>query len=63
MNRKNAFSAGYDEGGRIASHIETTKINGVEPFAYLKTTLEAIADGHPKSRIDELLPCNFTLSK
>ena len=34
------------------------KINGVEPFAYLKATLEAIATGHPKNRIDELRPWN-----
>ena len=27
--------------------IETTKLNGVEPVAYLKGTLEAIAGGHP----------------
>jgi len=64
LNRKNALFAGHDEGGRtwgrIASLIETTKINNVEPFAYLKATLEAIATGHPKSRIDELLPWNFT---
>jgi transposase len=36
-------SPGHDEGGvawgRIASLIETCKINGVEPFAYLKATL------------------------
>lgn len=66
LNRKNALFAGHDEGGRtwgrIASLIETAKINNVEPFAYLKGTLEAIADGHPKSRIDELLPWNFTPS-
>ncbi len=31
-------------------------MNGVEPFAYLTTTLEAIANGHPAARIDELLP-------
>lgn len=66
LNRKNALFAGHDEGGRtwgrIASLIETAKINNVEPFAYLKATLEAIADGHPKSRIDELLPWNFTPS-
>ena len=59
----NALFAGHDDGGkawgRIASLIETAKINGVEPFAYLKATLEAIANGHPKSRIDELLPWNF----
>jgi transposase len=39
--------------------IETAKVNGVEPFAYLKATLEAIASGHPQSRIDNLLPWNF----
>ncbi|NCM96863.1 MAG: IS66 family transposase, partial [Rhodobacterales bacterium] len=66
LNRKNALFAGHDEGGkawgRIASLIETAKINGIEPFAYLKATLEAIARGHPQSRIDELLPWNFKLS-
>ena len=66
LNRKNALFAGHDEGGRawgcVASLIETAKINGVEPFAYLKATLEAITAGHPKSRIDELLPWNFTPS-
>jgi len=63
LNRKNALFAGHDEGGRtwgrIASLIETCKINGVEPFAYLKSTLEAIATGHPQSRLDDLLPWNF----
>lgn len=63
LNRKNALFAGHDEGGRtwgrIASLIETCKLNGVEPFAYLKATLEAIANGHPASRIDELMPWNF----
>ena len=63
LTRKNALFAGHDEGGRtwgrIASLIATAKINGVEPFAYLKATLEAIAAGHPASQIDELLPWNF----
>lgn len=63
LNRKNALFAGHDEGGiawgRIASLIETCKINGIEPFAYLKATLTAIANGHPQSRIDDLLPWNF----
>jgi len=63
LNRKNALFAGHDEGGRtwgrIASLIETCKLNGVEPYAYLKATLEAIAAGHPASRIDELMPWNF----
>lgn len=63
LNRKNALFAGHDEGGknwgRIASLIETCKLNGVEPFAYLKATLEAIASGHPTDRIDDLLPWAF----
>jgi len=63
LNRKNALFAGHDEGGvawgHIASLIATCKINDVEPFAYLKATLEAIARGHPQNRLDELLPWNF----
>jgi len=63
LTRKNALFAGHDEGdrawGRIASLIATAKINWVEPFAWLKATLEAIANGHPASRIDQLLPWNF----
>ena len=66
LTRKNALFAGHDEGGRtwarIASLIATAKINGVEPFAYIKATLGAIAAGHPASRIDELLPWNFNPS-
>ena len=60
LSRKNALFAGHDEGAaawaRIASLIETAKLNRVEPYAWLKATLEAIAAGHPNSRIDELLP-------
>ncbi|PPB79362.1 transposase IS66 family protein [Albidovulum inexpectatum] len=67
LNRKNASFAGHDEGGRawgrIASLIETERINGVEPFPYLKATLEAIAAGHPQRRIDDLLPWNFKPSR
>ncbi|SFO52412.1 Transposase [Paracoccus pantotrophus] len=63
LTRKNALFAGHDEGGRswacIASLIATAKINGVEPFAYLKATLQAVAAGHPQARIDDLLPWNF----
>jgi hypothetical protein len=63
LNRKNALFAGHDEGdrtwARIASLIETCKLNNVEPYAYLKATLEAIAARHPAARIDELMPWNF----
>ncbi len=55
--------AGHNKGaaawGRLASLIETAKLNGVEPYAWLKATLEAIAAGRPSSRIDDLMPWNF----
>ena len=63
LTAKNALFAGHDEGarswGRVGSLIETCKMNGVEPYAWLKCTLEKIAAGHPQSRIHELLPWNF----
>ena len=62
LTAKNALFAGHDEGAaawaRIASLIETCKMNGVEPHAWLRSTLEKIAAGHPQSRIHELLPWN-----
>jgi transposase len=64
LQRKNSLFAGHDEGGRnwarLASLIATCRLNGVEPFAWLKATLTAIAHGHPQARIEELMPWNFT---
>ena len=66
LTTKNALFAGHDEGAhawaRIATLIETCKMNGVEPYAWLKSTLEKIAAGHPQSCIAELLPWNFQSS-
>lgn len=63
LNRKNALFAGHDEGaknwGTIASLIETCKLNGVDPQAYLDATLSRIVAGHQQSRIDELMPWAF----
>lgn len=41
---------------RIVSLIATAKINGVEIFAWLKATMEAVAAGHPQATADDLLP-------
>ncbi len=66
LNRKKALFAGHDTGAEnwavIASLIETCKLNGVEPFAYIKATLEAIAAGHPASQIDDLMPWAFKIA-
>ena len=63
LNRKNALFAGHDVGaenwGVIASLIETCKLNGVEPHAYLSATLTAIVGGHKQNRVDELLPWKY----
>jgi transposase len=63
LNRKNALFTGHDAGAQnwaiIASLIETCKLNGVDPHAYLTNTLRAIVNGHKQSRIDDLLPWNY----
>ncbi|MYF88775.1 MAG: IS66 family transposase [Boseongicola sp. SB0676_bin_33] len=63
LTKKNGLFAGHDEGtvswARAATLIETCKMNGVEPYAWLRHVLERIATGHPMSRIHELLPWNF----
>jgi transposase len=63
LNRKNALFAGSDAGGEnwgvIASLIETAKINGVDPQAYLVDVLTRLANGHLASRLDELMPWTF----
>ena len=60
LNRKNALFAGSDAGGEhwavIASLIETCKLVGVEPHAYLTDVTTRIVEGHPQRRLDDLLP-------
>ena len=42
----------------IYSLVETAKLNGYDPEAYLRTVITRIAD-HPVSRVAELLPWNL----
>jgi hypothetical protein len=62
-SRSGARIAGSDGGGArwatVCSLIATARLNDVEPFAYLKGVLERMTDGHPMSRLDELLPWNW----
>jgi hypothetical protein len=60
LGRKNFLFAGSDTGGdRAASRytiVQTAKLNGVNPEAYLKDTLAKIAEGHPINKLDQLMP-------
>lgn len=51
---------GAENWATIASLIETCKLNAIDPFAYLASTLTAIVNGHKQRRINELLPWSFS---
>ena len=61
LGRKNWLFAGSDNGGEraaaIYSLIETCKLNGIDPEAYLRSVLTNIAD-HPINRVADLPPWN-----
>jgi transposase len=63
LNRKNSLFAGSDDGGDhwavIARMIETCKLNGINPQAWLADTLTCLAAGHSNLRRDELMPWNY----
>lgn len=40
----------------LASLVAACKMTGVNPVDYLADTLRAILDGHPISRIEDLMP-------
>ncbi|MGO9474450.1 MAG: IS66 family transposase [Rhodomicrobium sp.] len=62
IGRRNWTFAGSDDGGERAAMIftliESAKMNGLDPEAYLRDVIGRIAD-HPINKIGELLPWNF----
>jgi len=62
IGRRNWTFCGSDEGGHRAAVmytlIETAKLNGVDPKAWLADVLARIAD-HPAHRLGDLLPWNW----
>ena len=67
LNRKNALFAGHDLGAEnwacIASLIETCKLTGVDPQAYLTDVLTKLVNLWPVSRIDELMPWTWVAER
>ena len=67
LNRKNALFAGHDQGAEnwacIASLIETCKLHGVDPQAYLTDVLTKLVNLWPASRLDELMPWAWTAER
>ena len=59
VGKKNWLFTGSERAGRRAAMIQsllgTAQLNGIEPYTWLKETLEKLP-GWPQSRIDELLP-------
>jgi transposase len=64
LNRKNALFAGHDEGAQnwacISSLVETCKLNGVDPQTYFTDVLTRLVNLWPASRIDDLMPWNWS---
>ena len=63
IGRKNWLFAGSMTGGQRAAAIytviETCKLNGVEPQAYIADVIAKIAADWPAARWDELMPWNW----
>ena len=63
IGRKNYLFVGSEGGGKAAATaytlIETAKLNGVDPQAWLTHVLGGIAD-HKITRLDELMPWRYT---
>ncbi len=61
LGRKNSLFAGSEGGANrwaiVASLIETAKLSGVEPCAWLCDTLTRMVEGHPNHHLVDLLPC------
>lgn len=66
LGRKNHLFAGSNGGADrwavVASLLATARLNEVEPYSYLKDVLDRMTNGHSMSRIDDLLPWNWTAS-
>jgi transposase len=63
ITRKNFLFLGSDAGGERAAILytvlESAKLNGLDPQAWLRDVIDRTAKGHPINRLGELLPWNW----
>ena len=66
MSETRHYGPGSDGGGRtwatIATLLATARLNGIDPQAWLSTTLQRIAGGWPNTDLDALMPWNYQRS-
>ena len=67
LTRKNALFAGHDHGAEnwaiLASLIETAKLSGIDPQAWLADVLTRLVNLWPNNRLDELLPWTWAAAR
>jgi hypothetical protein len=63
VTRKNFLFLGSEAGGERAAVLytvlESAKLNGLNPEAYLADIIDRMAKGHPINRLSELLPWDW----
>lgn len=63
ITRKNFLFLGSEAGGERAAILytvlESAKLNGLDPQAWLSDVIDRLARGHPINRLGELLPWNW----
>jgi hypothetical protein len=63
VTRKNFLFLGSEAGGERAAILytvlESARLNGLDPEAYLADVIARLAQGHPINRLAELLPWNW----
>ena len=67
ITRKNFMFVGSDRGGDRAAIfytlIETAKLNGLDPEAYIAQVIDRMAKGHASKQLNTLLPWNFKVAE
>ena len=61
--RATSLNKGGERAAVIYTLIESAKLNGLDPEAYLADVIDRMAKGHSINRIDELLPWNWQRSR